>query len=292
MRIKIEMMSEKPAFVPLNYQYRLHSAIYALIAKSSETYARFLHDVGFQSALNTLKTLKLFTFSRLFFYPYHFRKDGFYDVRRLELIVSTAVGKSFEHLIYGIFAERELRLGAGRSESRFQISRVESLAEPEFRETMKFVCLSPITISTVRDRDDRERPEPHFLEYLNPEEKELFIRNLHKNLIRKYETVHKCDYTAGHPFEFAFDADYLLRRQGRISKLVRFKNGIVIKAFEAPFEITADPALIRIGYQCGFGEKNSAGFGCVEVARKENRITTEGTPARLTRSGGEDKENI
>ncbi|HDP68645.1 MAG TPA: CRISPR-associated endoribonuclease Cas6 [Candidatus Marinimicrobia bacterium] len=269
MRIKIEMISEKPAFIPLNYQYRLHSAIYALIAKSSETYARFLHDVGFQSALNTLKTLKLFTFSRLFVYPYHFRKDGLYDVRRLELIVATAVEKSYEHLIYGIFAERELRLGTGRSEARFQISRVESLAEPEFRETMKFICLSPITVSTVRDREDRESPEPHFLEYLKPEEKEPFIRNLQKNLIRKYETVHKRNYITRHPFEFAFDAEYLLRRQGRISKLIRFKNGIVIKAFEAPFSITADPELIKVGYQCGFGEKNSAGFGCVEIADAE-----------------------
>jgi CRISPR-associated endoribonuclease Cas6 len=34
---------------------------------------------------------------------------------------------------------------------------------------------------------------------------------------------------------------------------------------EAPFTITADPQLIQLGYECGFGENNSAGFGMVEV---------------------------
>ncbi|MBN2244972.1 MAG: CRISPR-associated endoribonuclease Cas6, partial [Candidatus Aminicenantes bacterium] len=44
-------------------------------------------------------------------------------------------------------------------------------------------------------------------------------------------------------------------------------KGINIKAFEAPFIIRANPELIKIGYQCGFGEKNSAGFGCVEIIK-------------------------
>jgi CRISPR-associated endoribonuclease Cas6 len=60
----------------------------------------------------------------------------------------------------------------------------------------------------------------------------------------------------------------LLFWQGKISKLIHFKkidNNIrtKIKGFEAPFKIVADSELIRIGYQAGFGNDNSAGMGCV-----------------------------
>ncbi|MCK5721394.1 MAG: hypothetical protein KAI84_02580, partial [Gammaproteobacteria bacterium] len=54
-----------------------------------------------------------------------------------------------------------------------------------------------------------------------------------------------------------------------ISKLIHFKidNNIrtKIKGFEAPFRIVADPELIGIGYDVGFGNDNSAGMGCVEL---------------------------
>ncbi len=49
---------------------------------------------------------------------------------------------------------------------------------------------------------------------------------------------------------------------------MEFKNQIKIKAMEAPFFIEADSDLIRLGYECGWGEKNSAGFGCVDVLQQ------------------------
>jgi CRISPR-associated endoribonuclease Cas6 len=61
----------------------------------------------------------------------------------------------------------------------------------------------------------------------------------------------------------------LLFWQGKISKLIPFQkidNNIrtKIKGFEVPFKIIAGPELIKIGYDCGFGNDNSAGMGCVE----------------------------
>ncbi|MEA3414942.1 MAG: CRISPR-associated endoribonuclease Cas6, partial [Thermodesulfobacteriota bacterium] len=54
----------------------------------------------------------------------------------------------------------------------------------------------------------------------------------------------------------------------KISKLFHFKkidNNVKtkIKGFEAPFKIVADYRLIKIGYDAGFGNDNSAGMGCV-----------------------------
>ena len=109
----------------------------------------------------------------------------------------------------------------------------------------------------------------HFLDYMVPRERDHFVENLKNNLINKYETICNVPYQNGDfPFSFSFDSHYIVRKNGRISKLIEFKNKIKVKAMEAPFSIVADPELINIGYECGWGEKNSAGFGCVEAVIK------------------------
>ena len=59
---------------------------------------------------------------------------------------------------------------------------------------------------------------------------------------------------------------YIARKQGRIHKLIRYKDTDIF-CYLAPFEVEGDPALIRNGYECGFGEGNSKGFGMVEMDR-------------------------
>ena len=48
------------------------------------------------------------------------------------------------------------------------------------------------------------------------------------------------------------------------TRLVDYK-GIKIRGIMCPFRVSGNPALIQIGYECGFGDKNSAGFGMVEI---------------------------
>jgi CRISPR-associated endoribonuclease Cas6 len=59
----------------------------------------------------------------------------------------------------------------------------------------------------------------------------------------------------------------VVRHGGRISKLIDYK-GTKIRGYQAPFTVTGPPELLRIGYACGFGDRNSQGFGMVEVARQ------------------------
>ncbi len=66
MRVKITALTQQPAVIPFNYNYALHSAIYALIEKSSSEYSRYLHDKGFINETKN-KRFKLFAFSKLLF---------------------------------------------------------------------------------------------------------------------------------------------------------------------------------------------------------------------------------
>lgn len=271
MRVKITAATPKPAHIPFNYNYALHSAVYNLIEKSSPRYSQYLHDKGFINKAQN-KRFKLFTFSKLFFTPAKISTNGFKHVKQISFIFSTPIEQSFEHLILGLFSDQTFFLNVSGKKINFSVTQVETLPEPEFSNSANFICLSPIAVSTLRERQNGTT-EQHYLDYMIPEERQHFIENMQKNLINKYQTFYNKNYTNNdHEFKFSFDVNYIAKRQGKISKLIHFKkinNNITtkIKAFEAPFTITADPKLIKIGYECGFGNDNSAGIGCVKFYR-------------------------
>ena len=260
-------MSGQPVFFPYHYQYALHAALYGLINTSSADYSRFLHDKGYvRDGID--KLFKLFTFSKLRFTPVKRTSEGFFDVTEIRFVFSTIMEESMKHVILGIFADKRMKLHLDGQPAFFDICEVDMEDTPAFGPEETFTCLSPMAVSTLVTNENG-RNVPHFLDYMVPAERPRFVENLKKNLINKYETVHMKSYPdAGFPFDFSFDTPYIARKNGRISKLIRFKDRIRIKAMEAPFTVQADPALIRIGYDCGWGEKNSAGFGC--VARTAN----------------------
>jgi len=266
-RVKITAITQEPAIIPFNYNYALHSAIYGLIEKSSIEYSQYLHDKGFiNNAIN--KRFKLFTFSNLFFTPAKIQKNGFNQVKEIHFIFSTPIEQSFEHLILGLFSDQAFYLSFSGKKTIFSVTRVEAMPEPEFKNDCSFLCLSPIAVATQREKPNG-LPEQHYLDYMNPDERGRFIENIKKNLINKYRTFYNKDYIDQDlEFEFHFDITYITRKQGRISKLIHFKKidnntRTKIKGFEAPFKIIADPKLIKIGYDAGFGNDNGAGLGCV-----------------------------
>ncbi len=268
MRITITAaVAGQPVFFPYNYQYALHAALYGLMNESSADYSRFLHDKGYvKDGID--KLFKLFTFSKLKFTPAKRTSDGFSGVTKIQFVFSTIMEESMKHVILGIFSNKQMMLNVNGHPAVFDICEVDMEKTPEFGPDETFICLSPIVASTIIT-NEKGRNVPHFLDYMVPEERPRFVDNLKKNLINKFETIHMAPYqNTGLPFAFSFDTSYITRKKGRISKLIRFKDQIRIKAMEAPFRVKADPALIRIGYECGWGEKNSAGFGCVERSAK------------------------
>ncbi|CCK79128.1 CRISPR-associated protein, Cas6 family [Desulfobacula toluolica Tol2] len=267
LRIKITAITNQPAFFPYNYQYAVHSALYSLIQESSANYSSFLHDKGYvKDGIN--KLFKLFTFSKLNFSPKNNGNGGFYKVSKIQFVFSTIMEKSMRHLILGIFSNQKMMLNLSGQRHFFDIVNVDIQEDCQFTNTEKFICLSPITVSSIMIKEKGKRVQ-HFLNYMVPAERDHFVENLKKNLINKYETINNIPYeNMKFPFQFHFENNYIVKRNGRISKLIEFKNNIKVKAMEAPFYIEADPELIKIGYDCGWGEKNSAGFGCVEKAAK------------------------
>jgi len=168
--------------------------------------------------------------------------------------------KSFEHLILGIFSDKNFEFGRREDPAIFEITHVETLKEPVFQEQMNFYCLSPIAVSV---RNNEIHSSKHYLDYLNPSERTNYIAALFENMKMKYKTIYREDFAGNQKFDFSFDPAYIVKKSGKIRKMIRFGKSNIV-GMEAPFTISAAPELIKIGYDCGFGVNNSAGFGMAE----------------------------
>ncbi len=245
MRFRISLYPEKTRVeLPYNYNYPLASAIYSFLGRGDAAFSDFLHDEGF--CLDG-KAFKLFTFSPLFSSRRKALKDGLLIEGKLDWFISSPKEEFVTSLAQGILEQGFLSfLG-----QRLIVKQVEVLKRPSFEPRMSFRTLSPIVISTGEvDAGGRFHKR-----YLSPEEPE-FSRILEENLRRKYQACYGKE-----PSEEGISLEFLRAPQ---SKLLDYK-GIKIRGWFMHFIAQGSAELIELGYEAGFGENNSAGFGMVEV---------------------------
>ncbi len=257
MRLRVCLDNSAGTRLPINYQEFLTAAVYGLLATSDADYARFLHDDGYQDEDG--KRFKLFTFSwlrggRRFV-------DG--DTLRfapgpLEWLIASPVDDFLRHIATGLLASGALRVGT----AALPITQIETLPAPVLAETTRFTCLSPIVAALPLPGGGTR--------YLRPCDGDAFSDAVRNNLRRKHHLLHG-DMPADDRFVLTFDPAYL-ERTGGGTKLITFKGIHLVGAF-CPFTITGSVDLMRVGYETGFGEKNAAGFGMVEVNNHQTRET-------------------
>lgn len=263
MRILLTLSHRKYMMrLPVNNSYLLSSLIYNIVDSSSSEYAEILHEQGYRMGN---KSFKLFTFSTI--NPANGRKweirgDGTMSTneRQLHFMITSPKAEFIEHLVIGLLRDPYVMIGA----ERFRVEGVMRLDAPEFSYDMRFIAMSPLVCTTKNETD-------RYAQYLFPEDRD-FEKMLFENLCRKYQALHGkpfCD-DAG-TLRFTIDRDYVERRKGKVQKLITIKEGrpeeTRVKGVLAPFRLEAPVALMEIGYNCGFGEKNSQGFGMVKEDR-------------------------
>ncbi|MFQ5676527.1 MAG: CRISPR-associated endoribonuclease Cas6 [bacterium] len=262
MRIALRLLpKQKLTAISLNYQYSLSAAIYKILGKASPAYADFLHDHGYTAPSGRL--MKIFTFSKLW-NPYT-RRDGRMLLSSKEswtLQVGSPMLEEFvQNFVLGLFETAEVAIGGPGWHAAFHVEQVEALPAPEFKKRMRFKCLSPITASTMIEKDGRLQVE--YYRHDTPGLSEA----LRQNLLQKYQLVQ------GKPPEnpkltFRFE-----KSDRPKSKLITIKEGTPEetrrKAFESYFTLEGSEELMRIAWECGLGEENSMGFGMVEVVKSQ-----------------------
>ncbi len=262
MRMQVTLCVERETVISLNYQHALSGAVYAILEKGDPEHARFLHHEGYSlpESPGDSRRFKGFVFSDLF--P---QRSDLRDARRglLRLLpglmrwhIASPLDEFGRAFASGLLQVGEVRLG----ESRFPVASVETLPTPVLDGPMKFRCLSPVVASVNQEGTSA-------CKYLRPSDLEMSER-LRQNLLGKHRALFG-RAPQDDSLSIEWDSKYLESRcheKHPGTKLKAYKD-IRIVGVVCPFTMTGSNELMRLALEAGLGEKNSAGFGFVEVAR-------------------------
>ncbi|MCY0900457.1 MAG: CRISPR-associated endoribonuclease Cas6 [Firmicutes bacterium] len=235
-------LSGDPLQIPVkHYADWLQGAIYQTMG---DPIARAVHDNGFSVEK---RILRLFAFSHILG-RYQYSSGILVFNWPVRVVVSSPVHLIVEQFLQTVLSDREFRLGP----TSCRISRV---AVEDARVTSPETVvrtLSPITIHSTFTKPEGGT----YTQYYHPREIE-FGRLIAANLIRKYHAVH------GH--SWLGSSALVINPVGRTKfHLVRYKNTI-IKGYAGTFMVKGPMSLIQVGLDAGLGDRNSQGFGLVEV---------------------------
>ncbi len=261
MRLKLKLEVDKTHnLLPLNYQYPISAWIYNVLGRADPKYADWLHIHGHKI---DNKHFKLFTFSQLFPGKYERLNDRLKILNTESfLYISFHIDKSLENFIIGLFQNQEIHIADQKSKAIFNIRTIEILPVPELSKDTLFGCLSPICLSKTVIYNHKKSSQ--YLSPHDPEYQDYFFNNL----VFKYLAAHPDDGKMKEKFKYdkLIGIEFLSTPQ---SRLITIKEGreeeTKIRGFSFQFRIQAPEKLIQFGYEAGLGEKNSLGFGCVDV---------------------------
>ncbi|WP_042701121.1 CRISPR-associated endoribonuclease Cas6 [Thermococcus sp. PK] len=239
MRFLIRLVPENSEFkVPYSHQHYLQGLIYRRIQQVNPDLSLALHRP---------KVPKLFTYS-LFMAEKRRSSNGlsyFTGKGKAFFYFSTPIIEIAEAFIGGLLQNPEVILW----NEKFHAEIVKALPEPLSYSGKVYSTLSPIAVTTLKPSFGKLRQHD-----LSPME-DKFYENLKENLKEKYVLL----YGKEPPDDLEIK---VLKAK---PKRFEIKQGIFQRAWHLVFKAYGDEDLLRVGYQAGFGEKNSLGFGMVKV---------------------------
>lgn len=261
LRLKLYLVSEILAEISPNYQYPLSAAIYNLLRFGSPEFSSFLHDIGFKQ---NGRTYKLFCFALKF--ENMSIENGLLKMNtpNAYLYITTPLIDDFiKNFVIGTFENQKIELYSNYRINFFKIKQIELLPDKPISESAAFFLYSPMVLSTVKIDQFGNRVKY----YLRPHDIDDINRILTVNLLHKYRIIHNKEFIT-EEVKLKWDENYL-NKHSRVTKKITInesdKNSVDVIGIQAPFVLNGSPELIKVGYDCGFGENNSMGFGLAEL---------------------------
>jgi len=242
LRVKINLSATGDEKIPFNYNYSLYFALRSIVLKELQAKKPKL----FKSYQQNFPE---FTFSYLRI-PHREIQSGFIWLKSnyLSLFVSSPDELLMQNLISGLEKQKQLALLT----IALKVTKVEVLAEPEWKEKMEFTMLSPLLVLK------KEEKRVKFLLATSLELDET-IRN---GIIQRYNRFFRTEKRSP-DFRFYLNQDYLLSSKD-LHKLITIRD-VHYKTIFAPFFLEGDKDLIRFAYFAGLGDKTNFGLGMFAV---------------------------
>jgi CRISPR-associated endoribonuclease Cas6 len=212
-------------------------------------YARFIHRQGYRPPGNEGRRFKMFVYSRL-------EQEGKRVVGSRQILnnrpvywqIASPLDDFIPRLIYGLSVQGGIAVRADGCEAFIALAGVRFVEPPAWTDRLRCRTISPIFVSL---KEAGAKYKHHLRAY-----DERFGLRIIANLYEKYYAL-----TGNEADESS--VDFCFEQEPR-SQLVQF-DGTDHKCYLGRFVVRGDPELIRLGWECGFGEGNSKGFGMAEA---------------------------
>jgi CRISPR-associated endoribonuclease Cas6 len=249
MRILLQLESTKICGYDLKYFHKMQGAIYQLL---KETEYNVLHDK---------EGYKFFCFSNIF--PIGDIKIG--DRRHLLISSPDDLFIKFLQIKFKEFIDNNLTLNIG--EMQFKIEDF-SIIKTKLKRNCRLISATPIVIRIPEKNYEKYGIPKKFRKkrfvYWRPQYSfDAFVKQLEENLIKKYNEFYKTDFETERIFEmFKFVKSVVNhviidgREQMIIGSIWEFCFSYLSKE---------QRRILEFGIDCGFGERNSLGFGFMNV---------------------------
>lgn len=248
MRVKFQMTSHKKITLPFIHSHILQGLIYKFLENEA---AEWLHSEGFKYEK---RSFKMFVFSdilekaqidktkRMFIFP---ETISFYLASPVDWILQQAA--------QNLIRSEKVKLG----DNICFISSISVLKQELITDNkIRVKTLSPITIHSTFKKPDGK----NITYYYSPFEKE-FNELINLNMKKKWKSLYKKESPYGNIIiKPMFDTNKKER--------IRYFKNTLIKGWTGMFELTGEPELLQFALNVGLGDRNSQGYGMVEVVRK------------------------
>jgi len=256
--IDFKLLGNAPFSIPVNYQSEFSTWLHKVIHfQNSQLKSWFLEN----KFVDPTGEYKLYTFSDVNFAPGKIIDDRVViDSSRASMILSFYGHKDIGSLIIDSFSDQEFKIGDSKGKTAIKIETIKLLEQPVFTDSkvIGFSCLSPLMIA---------EPGKNSEVFLSPDAKG-FDKVFFKSLMAKYAGLVKYMPNGGGGLTGLNDLRFKLIGKPK-AKTIKIRvdtpHQKSVKGYLCDFEIKAPAELIRIGYNCGFGELTYLGFGCCEV---------------------------
>ena len=152
MRFKLILSVKPESFgnvLPVSYQYELSSCIHRKLTDNMGLYVEWLQQNGFISDLSS--RYRLFSISNFYIPRIKVEVDRLCILaRRVQLWISFLPVRGTRELVEQIFLGQDLLIGDRHSKVEFVVDEIMEIEDPDYKQTMDYLSLSPIVFANVR----------------------------------------------------------------------------------------------------------------------------------------------
>lgn len=190
----------------------------------------------------------------------------FFFSSRVTIVLSSPNEMFLKNILRSLFKKSSIIIG----EMELIPELVEKEKDPDFKEEMKYVGLSPLVIMGYQYGD----PESVVKQFIDPL-MDQFSDVLYESTMARMEESKMFtsqEIEAFFKFQVVPDKEYIERIKKSNKKFSRVYpvtlNGYnkEIRGYTLPFTIFAHPTVQKFIFECGFGEYSTKGYGLLDIA--------------------------